>query len=102
MEGCTRVHERWALQNGVSGDELDAIGLLLTGWGVFNVVEGVIDHQLLGIHHVRDDLGGPIGWDLGFLALGVLMILGGRLLARSGDEIAAEDNARRAARETSA
>ena len=41
-------------------------GMLLTGWGVFNVVEGVIEHQLLGIHHVRDDLGGPIGWDLAF------------------------------------
>jgi hypothetical protein len=29
---------------------------LLAGWGAFNVVEGVIDHQMLGIHHVRDDL----------------------------------------------
>ena len=58
-------------------------GTLLAGWGVFNVVEGVIDHQLLGIHHVRDDLGAPLGWDLGFLALGLLLIVGG-WLARSG------------------
>jgi uncharacterized membrane protein len=49
-------------------------GLLLAGWGAFNVVEGLIDHQLLGIHHVRDDLGGPLGWDLGFLASGVLLV----------------------------
>src|SRR5690606_21645165 len=27
------------------------IGLLLVGWGIFNLVEGLIDHQLLGIHH---------------------------------------------------
>jgi uncharacterized membrane protein len=32
-------------------------GLLLAGWGVFNLVEGVIDHHLRGVHHVRDDLG---------------------------------------------
>jgi uncharacterized membrane protein len=29
-------------------------GQLLLGWGVFNLVEGVIDHHLLDLHHVRD------------------------------------------------
>ena len=29
-------------------------GELLFGWGFFNLVEGIIDHHLLGIHHVRD------------------------------------------------
>ena len=43
-------------------------GLVLTGWGIFNVVEGLIDHQILGVHHVRDDLGGPLSWDIGFLS----------------------------------
>jgi uncharacterized membrane protein len=57
-------------------------GMLLAGWGIFNVVEGLVDHQLLGIHHVRDDLGGPIEWDLGFLLLGVLLVVGGLALAR--------------------
>src|SRR5215204_4814905 len=50
------------------------VGTLLLGWGVFNVVEGLIDHQILGVHHVRDDLGAPLGWDLAFLAFGVLLI----------------------------
>jgi uncharacterized membrane protein len=59
------------------------VGLLLTGWGVFNVVEGTIDHLVLGIHHVRDDLGGPLGWDLGFLVFGVLLIAVGAALSRS-------------------
>jgi uncharacterized membrane protein len=57
-------------------------GMLLAGWGLFNLVEGLIDHQLLGVHHVRDDLGGPLGWDLGFLALGALLLVGGLRLAR--------------------
>lgn len=29
-------------------------GLLVLGWGLFNLVEGIIDHHLLGLHHVRD------------------------------------------------
>jgi uncharacterized membrane protein len=29
-------------------------GQLLLGWGGFNLVEGIIDHHLLGLHHVRD------------------------------------------------
>src|SRR5688500_15171206 len=57
-------------------------GLVLAGWGVFNLVEGLIDHQLLGVHHVRDDLGGPLSWDLGFLALGLLQVVTGWLLHR--------------------
>jgi uncharacterized membrane protein len=29
-------------------------GLLILGWGLFNLVEGIVDHHLLGLHHVRD------------------------------------------------
>jgi uncharacterized membrane protein len=59
-------------------------GLVIAGWGVFNVVEGLIDHQLLRIHHVRDDLGGPLLWDLGFLVVSVLLVISGWLLHRRG------------------
>lgn len=59
------------------------VGLLLLGWGVFNVVEGLVDHLILGVHHVRDDLGGPLSWDVGFLIFGALLIVGGWLLQRT-------------------
>jgi uncharacterized membrane protein len=59
------------------------VGLLLLGWGIFNVVEGVVDHHLLGVHHVRDDVVDPLPWDLGFLAFGALLIGAGIGLARS-------------------
>ena len=59
-------------------------GLVLTGWGIFNIVEGLIDHQMLGVHHVRDDLGGPLSWDIGFLIFGVLLIVGGWSLHKAG------------------
>ncbi len=71
------------------------IGLLLAGWGLFNLVEGIIDHQILGIHHVRDDLRGPLSWDLGFLAFGAVLVIGGWALHRAGarrSALAAEPN----------
>jgi uncharacterized membrane protein len=57
------------------------VGGLLLGWGLFNVVEGLINHFLLGLHHVRP---GPdeLAWDLAFLAWGAVMILAGSLLIR--------------------
>jgi uncharacterized membrane protein len=56
-------------------------GWVLFGWGLFNLVEGLIDHQILGIHHVRS---GPhqLGWDIGFLAFGIALMLGGWALQR--------------------
>ena len=56
-------------------------GWMLTGWGLFNLVEGIVDHHLLGIHHVH---GGPhqLWWDLSFLAFGAVLIGLGRLLRR--------------------
>jgi uncharacterized membrane protein len=60
------------------------VGLVLAGWGVFNVVEGLVDHQLLGVHHVRDDLGGPVSWDVGFLVFGALLLVVGWALHRRG------------------
>ncbi|MEU1127729.1 DUF2243 domain-containing protein [Streptomyces sp. NPDC005899] len=61
-------------------------GWVLVGWGLFNIVEGLLDHQILGIHHVH---GGPhrIWWDMGFLLLGLLLLAGGRLLGRGGRSV---------------
>lgn len=59
-------------------------GLVTAGWGIFNLAEGVIDHHLLGVHHVRDDLGSPLAWDLGFLAIGALLVIGGWLMHKRG------------------
>jgi uncharacterized membrane protein len=58
------------------------LGLMLAGWGTFNLVEGVIDHHVLGIHHVKADA--PV-LDLAFLAVGGLLLFGGLALARAGE-----------------
>lgn len=59
------------------------VGMLLVGWGAFNLVEGLVNHQLLGIHHLRDDLGAPLGWDLAFLVFGIALVVGGLALVRA-------------------
>lgn len=58
-------------------------GLLLAGWGVFNLVEGLVNHHVLSIHRVRDDVADPLPWDLGFLALGAVLVVVGWALWRS-------------------
>lgn len=58
-------------------------GAMLAGWGVFNLVEGLVDHQLLGIHHVLPGRPYEFAADMAFLGSGVAFILIGNLLARS-------------------
>ena len=60
------------------------VGLLLVGWGLFNLVEGTVDHLVLGIHHVREGQD-ETAWDLAFLALALLQLAAGALLARVGE-----------------
>jgi uncharacterized membrane protein len=61
------------------------VGSLALGWGLFNLVEGVIDHHVLHLHHVVERLG-PSSWDWAFLASGVLLIaLGWRAIRTAGD-----------------
>ncbi|NVJ06888.1 DUF2243 domain-containing protein [Myxococcus sp. AM001] len=60
-------------------------GAMLAGWGFFNVVEGILDHQLFDLHHVKP---GPdqLAWDVGFLVFGALLITAGWALGRAGRE----------------
>jgi uncharacterized membrane protein len=69
------------------------VGLLLIGWGAFNVVEGLVNHHILGVHEVRDDVADATWWNLGFLALGVLLVIVGAGLVTTGRRRAASGTA---------
>jgi uncharacterized membrane protein len=62
-------------------------GTMLLGFGIFNAVEGVINHHILGIHHVNEtvDRAYWVYWDIGFTLSGIIMMLSGWLLIRQGD-----------------
>lgn len=72
------------------------VGLLLMGWGSFNLLEGVANHLVLGIHHVNERAPADrwAAWDFAFLLWGAAMLAGGWGIARSGER-ASENLARR-------
>jgi uncharacterized membrane protein len=74
---ANRARVRW------SGRAL--AGSLLIGFGAFNLVEGIVDHHLLGLHHVNETVPPAqwIYWDLGFLAWGAAMLVAGWYLKRA-------------------
>lgn len=73
-----RVHARW------SGKLL--AGTMLIGFGAFNVVEGIVNHHILGLHHVNETVPPDqwIYWDLGFLVWGAAMLIAGTYLTIRG------------------
>jgi uncharacterized membrane protein len=60
------------------------LGSLIGGWGLFNLVEGIIDHHILRLHHVVEFTTNKAPYDLAFLASGVLFMLIGWILIRAG------------------
>jgi uncharacterized membrane protein len=72
-----RSHIRWSSKL--------LLGSILMGFGIFNL-EGIVDHHLLGIHHVNETVPREqwIYRDAGFLAWGAAMLIGGWSLFRAG------------------
>jgi uncharacterized membrane protein len=58
------------------------VGSMLMGWGLFNLVEGVIDHFVLQVHHVVERQGLSL-WDGAFLAFGAALVAIGLILVRT-------------------
>jgi uncharacterized membrane protein len=61
-------------------------GSMLIGFGAFNLVEGLIDHQILGIHHVNETVPRSqwLYWDVGFLIWGAVMLVAGSITLGHG------------------
>lgn len=72
-----------------SGRSLLGAGLL--GWGLFNVLEGLVNHHMLGLHHVIDQAPDPRIPDAIYLGVGLLMMgLGLLLIRRAGRPLPAD------------
>ncbi|MDP9988369.1 DUF2243 domain-containing protein [Arthrobacter sp. KFRI-F3372] len=61
-------------------------GWILVGFGIFNIVEGLLNHHILGVHHVISGEYQTLA-DILFLISGVLLIGGGWLLQRSAPAV---------------
>lgn len=51
------------------------VGGLLFGWGLFNSVEGIIDHQLVQLHNVKESDAEHIIGNIAFLVFSISLIL---------------------------
>jgi uncharacterized membrane protein len=61
------------------------VGAFVLGFGLFNVTEGIIDHQILGIHHVKSGAN-ELAWDIGFLVFNAVVVAIGWLVLHSGKQ----------------
>ena len=74
----------WADRQETAPNARVLAGQMILGWGVFNLAEGVIDHHLLNLHHVRDIPEHVPAYDWVFLvAGGVMFIIVGWTLSAS-------------------
>jgi len=75
-----------AVRRGAALSSRALFGSGLAGFGLFNLVEGLVNHHLLGLHHVNETVPHDqwIWWDLGFLASGVLLLALGAVMIRTG------------------
>lgn len=55
------------------------IDSILIDAGSFDLIEGLVDHQILGIHHVKPGVHW-FAWDMEFSALGLLLATTGWLI----------------------
>ncbi len=72
---------RASLRDDVAWSGRLLVGGLLMGWALFNLVEGTIDHQLLGLHHVREGASAA-AYDWAFLGVSAALLLVGWAVAR--------------------
>ena len=68
------------------------VGAMLIGFGTFNIVEGIVDHHVLGIHHVNEVVSPAYRFyfDAAFIIWGALMLMLGCILLRQGHNIEAD------------
>jgi uncharacterized membrane protein len=58
-------------------------GGFFIGWGMFNTVEGIIDHHVLKLHNVRELAASQDLWNYGFLFVSAVFVILGTVIFRS-------------------
>jgi uncharacterized membrane protein len=77
----------WRARQGVSGGSgARLLGATLLGFGIWQVVDVVGFHWIIGIHRIRVDVPDPLLWDIGWLVvIGLPPLLAGIWLRRGAE-----------------
>jgi uncharacterized membrane protein len=80
------IYFLWKLTNRININKSGFLlsGGLLAGWGIFNLVEGIINHHILELHNVREISSDKYLWNYGFLIFSIILLIIGRQLIRKG------------------
>lgn len=63
-----------------AGDALS--GLLVAGWGLFNILDAVVNHYLLGLHHVRENTEQQWAYEVAYVVFSAVLVGVGYSLLR--------------------
>jgi len=81
---CIGIYLLWKalLQEAYHSSKLMWSGLV-SGWAIFNITEGIMDHHLFKIHNVRETIENPEFYNLLFIISSFLLLFLGWLLHKS-------------------
>ncbi len=65
------------------------VGSLILGWGLFNCIEGFINHILLSVHHLTENSSSTkqFWWDVAYITFGIVLSVAGKVLISQGKRI---------------
>lgn len=71
------IYLLWRLfkKNNINKSGYLLTGGMLAGWGLFNFIEGIINHHILRIHNVRELVANKDLWNYGFLLFGFFLLI---------------------------
>jgi uncharacterized membrane protein len=80
------IYLLWRLfkKNNINTSGYLLTGGMLAGWGVFNLIEGIINHHILKIHNVRELIPNKDLWNYGFLFFGIFLLIMGWFIIQKG------------------
>ncbi|HEX8561569.1 MAG TPA: DUF2243 domain-containing protein [Flavobacterium sp.] len=81
-----KLHGKTTISN--SGSLLG--GGIIMGWGLFNFIEGGINHHLLRLHNIRENAADPELWNYGFLFFSALLLAIGYFLIQKAKVVILE------------
>jgi uncharacterized membrane protein len=76
----------WRLRaDGIARFRQTISGGIMIGIGGFNLFDGTVDHKLLRIHQIREDVKHLLPYDITWISLSALVLAGGFVLWRRAD-----------------